>query len=166
LDSGVRNEQQSIKSTKLGTFVCILCLFFGCSSPKIFVAKTKNEKIVIRSGNHDDTDFFIIESKVKRVKEYEMVYGCEYTHRMTQGLVKDYEDSHWRAVTDTVPLPVFFDITYEKNIVKPLQFMPIAPEEIELLEKAIEKSRPNGCYSRMKPDEIIGYVKRRWPGEQ
>ncbi|MBA4145105.1 MAG: hypothetical protein C0523_05030 [Cytophaga sp.] len=62
--------------------------------------------------------------------------------------------------TDTIPNTFFLEKELNvERVVRPLTFLPITKEEIELLQIGIEKSDGCNSYSAEPLSKIIGYVK-------
>jgi hypothetical protein len=145
--------------------VIFLTLICSCSNTiKIFESKTKDEKTTITMGNFRSIVYFVVEKKVKGVKEYELKFECE-CGESKQRLTKVYANSFWLALTDTTSSPVFFDKKIGEDVLqKPLSFTPISHEEVLLLSKGIERSNLNCCHQEDKPiSRIIGYLQCNIP---
>lgn len=138
-------------------------LLSGCAGThKVFETKTRSMAITIRGGNYRGIEYLTIVSNDRKghINDYSLDFYCECNY-VKQALTKKYKNFFWKAVTDTVPEPIFYGIPiYKASLVKPISFLPITAEELEQLKIAIEKSGEDCCINSLKPvDKIIGFVK-------
>lgn len=146
----------------------LIVLCSTCSSgQKLIKEKTQDGGIAIVEQDYfSGIHHLYVEKKIKSRIQYKLLFRCECGQFTNSSLTKEHHLGKgvtvWRAVTDTLPKPVFYNEDVNHERFPSMQFMPITEEEKHLLESAVRKVTEECCRNLKKPmKEVIGYVRLR-----
>lgn len=149
-------------------FLLLIIALTSCSSgQKLFeITGSDNGRITAKKEKISGIDYLYIEKKISGKQKYYIFYDCECgvanKLALRKGVLADSGiRTLWTGVTDTSRGPLFFnDLVDEKRLNKPIEFMPITEEEINILEEGLNKVDKECCKNPDKPvNKIIGYVR-------